>query len=329
MFHLKAAARERRLRAFRPGTLSNYTSSMVLYLQFCIVHSVDPAAASLEDIAAFIEWLVIGQLAVGTVKNYVAAIKALYHWWDKVSIIKALDSHTWRLTMRALAHTVRPPADRRAAMSPRHLCILLQTCLTQERYAPLAVALSLGFFAYIRVSNLAPPSLTDFDPSRHSTIMDVVDVGDTLLFHLKWSKTRQSTRHPFVIPVPALGESPLCPVRVWRRYLTLLAVPSENSCHPLLVTTDDPRGQVITISALRAMFREILSLAQLHLFGYTPHSLRRGGATFSFQAGVALDAIKHHGTWRSSAVEAYLFNLPALASPVASNFRALLHNFQV
>ena len=208
------------------------------------------------------------------------------------------------------------------------LVAILQACSTNSRFAPLAVALSLGFFAYLRLSNLVPSRITQFDPTRHSTLGDVTDTGNSLLFHLKWSKTRQSTRHPFLIPVPSLGDSCLCPVRIWRTYLTLLQPHLPPGC-PLILTTHQPRGQIITASALRALFREVLALAELSHRGYTPHSLRRGGATFSYQSGVHLDAIKHHGTWRSKAVEGYLYSLPTQLSPVASNFRALLNNFHL
>ena len=36
------------------------------------------------------------------------------------------------------------------------------------------------------------------------------------------------------------------------------------------------------------------------------HSLRRGGATAAYEAGVPLEAIMRHGRWRSNAVLAYL-----------------------
>ena len=83
-------------------------------------------------------------------------------------------------------------------------------------------------------------------------------------------------------------------------------------------------GQVVTLPKLRSAFRDVMSATNLQQIGYTPHSLRRGGATLSFHAGVHVNAIKHHGTWRSSAVEGYLFSLPIARSPVALCFKKML-----
>ena len=96
---------------------------------------------------------------------------------------------------------------------------------------------------------------------------------------------------------------------------------------PLLVTTDGPVGNMVTASMLRAMFHKAISIADLKDVGYTPHSLRRGGATFSYHAGVPLDQIQKHGTWRSDAVHRYLLDRPAFDAPVAHSFRKLLTDY--
>ena len=55
-------------------------------------------------------------------------------------------------------------------------------------------------------------------------------------------------------------------------------------------------------------------------YGYSLHSLQRGGTFFAYYAGVPIVAIKHHGTWTSDAVYLYLLSLPPLKSPVAQAF---------
>ena len=39
---------------------------------------------------------------------------------------------------------------------------------------------------------------------------------------------------------------------------------------------------------------------------YSSHSLRRGGATAAYEAGVPLETIMRHGRWRSNAVLTYI-----------------------
>ena len=79
---------------------------------------------------------------------------------------------------------------------------------------------------------------------------------------------------------------------------------------------------------LRSMFKQVASLAHLEEERYTPHSLRRGGATFSYQSGVPLENIKRHGMWRSSAVDRYLTTIPLFNAPVASMFVLRLTNHE-
>ena len=46
-----------------------------------------------------------------------------------------------------------------------------------------------GFFAFFRLSNLAPHSLSSFDPSRHLTGHDVFFTKKISKLLIKWSKT--------------------------------------------------------------------------------------------------------------------------------------------
>ena len=97
----------------------------------------------------------------------------------------------------------------------------------------------------------------------------------------------------------------------------------------LLLTLHDPVGKPISTSMLRAMFRKATEVAHLLDAGYTPHSLRRGGASFSFNCGVPLENIKKHGTWRSAVVEDYLCGHPLFTSPVIENFTQILTIYSV
>ena len=200
------AARQRRLQALRPGTLSNYISCQTFYLQFCLVFNIDYANAMLDDITAFIEWLLRSRLSLGTVKNYLAAIKTMYLWWEKDLTVRDLSSHAWQMTLRGISNTIRPPVDTRAAMTLEHLYLAVDYCSAHPNYHFLAVAITLGFFGFLRVSNLAPQTQDMFDITRHTTLGDITFSHDGLLFRLKWSKTRQSAPHAFS-PYPSPGSA--------------------------------------------------------------------------------------------------------------------------
>ena len=147
----------------------------------------------------------------------------------------------------------------------------------------------------------ASPEVADWDPDRHTIWADVTPSPQSVLFMLKWSKTRQHSNHSAVIPLPALGNT-----------------------SPLLLATGVCQGEPVTIPKFWAAFRAGLSDK-----GLTSHSLRRGGATFSYRAGVKVPHIKTHGTWLSGAVNTYLLSQPKFNTPVAINFTKLLKDFKL
>ena len=253
-----------------------------------------------------------------------SAVKAFYQWWGKSEIVEILGSQSWRHTVRGLVNTIRPPYDSRAAMSPSDLFAIIEACQWHEELTPIRVAASFAFFGFLRISNLAQQSVAAFDPQVHTTFVDVQFFYHGLLVNIKWTKTHQNTRNPVNIPLPSLGTSLLCPVHAWGTYTWTLRNQEIDQDGPLLL---DAAGKPLTIPVLRRLFCQACQQAHLGDRGYTPHSLRWGGATFAYHAGVSLESIKRHGTWRSDAMEAYLFAQPNFDSPVANSFSALLNNY--
>ena len=170
------------------------------------------------------------------------------------------------------------------------------------------------------MSNLAPATIHGWDPDRNTSWGDLNVSSDGIIFNLKWSKTRQHADHTAAIPLPALGDSLLCPLSAWSQYVYALSDCQLPSPTPLLISTAPQTGAPITIPQFRATFHRLTVLAGLGHIGYTPHSLRRGGATFSFQVGVKIPHIKTHGTWLSNAVDSYLLAQPKFDTPVAVAF---------
>ena len=291
-----------------------------------MLYDVDPDDPSCDQLAAYTEWLLQGGLAVATVRNHMAAIKSLYLWVANTKIVDILNSSVWALTIKGLLNTIRPSYNIKAAMTPEDLFSLMEVAYRYDDLLPLTVALSFGFFGYLRISNMVPQTTTAFDATRHTTVGDVFLRNEGLLVSLKWTKTRQASQ-PASVPLPILGNSIICPFRAWRLFNVATRDLDINSSTPLLVTTHEPEGLIVTASMLRVMFRKALEVADLSTVGYTPHSLRRGGATFSYHAGVPIEQIKRHGTWRSDAVQQYLMDQHNGPAPIVHNFQKILTDF--
>ena len=295
-----------------------------------MVYDVSPDSPTCEDFAAYAEWLLQGGLTAQTVRNHFGAIKALYSWICHQDAIDILSSAQWHMSINGIVNTVRPSFNILAAMIPDDLVAMVEAAESSAELAPLAVVLTFGFIGYLRISNLAPHKAVGFDTSRHTTVGNIHLRNEGLVLSLKWSKSRQTTKTPVAIPLPCLGSTLLCPLRAWNRYnahLTVAGVTPE-AASPLLLTTHEPAGRVVMTHMVRAMFKRATRMAHVEEAGYTPHGLLRGGATFSYHSGIPIHNIKRHGTWRSQAVEDYLFSQPVFNTPVAHNFVKLLTNYE-
>ena len=100
-----------------------------------------------------------------------------------------------------------------------------------------------------------------------------------------------------------------CPVSAIRHYFTLVPAPSVAPffCLP----TDRSPGFIpLTANYFTSSLKRLIVSLGLDPANYSPHSFRRGGATYAYQAGVSEHLIKLHGDWRSDAYQVYLSLTP-------------------
>ena len=139
---------------------------------------------------------------------------------------------------------------------------------------------------------------------------------------IKWSKTMQDRKQSVTIPLPSLGNSPLCPIKAVNNMI-LLHPAGDND--PLFVIPRSTSLVPLTDSMARKHLKKISNILGLHP-PLTFHAFRRAGAMWAFQNGVPLEHIMKHGTWKSDAVWTYLSSTPSATSPVSLAFQASLHS---
>ena len=256
---------------------------------------------SVEILLAFLECLIANDVSVVVLCNYVSAIKAQcimydlkYHVCNSVKIKYFIKSVKISRPLCLKSHNVIDLEMLRALIS--------KTANLRLGKVIKAIVL-VGFFGFLRLSNLAPHSKTSFDPSRHLTGSDVFFTQDYVKILLKWSKTLQTRDKAHIITLPKLKDTSICP---W------LALKCLFQCYQMSSTTS--LFQIHTSSGWAPLIDSIVrkSLADLNVaLGLNPHhftfhSLRRSGATFAFKAHVPIQDIKRHGTWSSECVWSYI-----------------------
>jgi hypothetical protein len=218
----------------------------------------------------------------------------------------ALSAFQVGLMARAVDRTLLSAPRPRLPVSVELLHHLVQATLPLGVWGlVLKCALLLAFFGFLRQSNLAPRAPSQFDPARHSRRCDILLKSTGVFIRLRWSKTLQVAQQPVFIPLPVIDNSPLCPVAAFKAMVA--CVPTASSKAPLLLLPTT-RGQfrIVTIPMLAQEFNLIIQSLSLPPRTYSLHSLRRGGATLAFEAGVPVDSIKGHGTWSSQSVYTYI-----------------------
>jgi integrase len=156
--------------------------------------------------------------------------------------------------------------------------------------------------AFLRISNLAPKSIHEYDILRDIRRGDVTVTKNGINIFIRWAKSLQKYNQTATIPLFAIPNSPLCPLK---NFLNLNATFPVKHTDPLLSYYTGSRLHVITQTHLRAEFSRLVTLLNYdkHL---TFHSLRRSGASLAFASGVQFSSIQAHGTWTSDAVWSYI-----------------------
>jgi hypothetical protein len=111
-------------------------------------------------------------------------------------------------------------------------------------------------------------------------------------------------------------------------YKHLLAVsPTVHPSQPLL-SLPAKHGNIamVTSRSLAIALKRLIVALELQPKLYSLHSLRRGGATSSYNAGVAYTDIKRHGQWKSDSFWDYIAAPCVSKSTVAAALAAAASN---
>ena len=218
-------------------------------------------------------------------------------------------SHTLSLTLRSLKQDYNVTPNKKAALRLDQVRQLVDYCQLRGLLGfTLKLAIVLAFFGLLRISNLVLCKAATFNPQRDPTRADLTFEAPGLQYAQKWAKNRQSPQAQQDIPripIPHFPDDPLDPVQALLELHNL--TPAAKPCDPLLlVPTPDGRFYTLDQRTLRTEFKHTLIACDLDPKIYTPHSLRKGGATLLHLAGANRHDIKGQGLWKSEAVSHYI-----------------------
>ena len=290
-----------------------------VFLAFAIFFTIDITQLNADHSLAFLEFLVFNQISQASINNYLSAVKTMLQVYG-IQTSAFRDPRVSYFT-RALKLQAPYRVALQSIIDIPTLTNIVSTCDSMYMGQVYKACFLTSFFSFLRISNLVPHSLSTFNPLEQLARADIFFAPPGAHILIKWSKTLQSRNAVKIIKIPALGKSPLCPVRALK---VILAITPGSDNSPLFQVKLKTKWFPLTDSRLRKNLALILSKIGLANANITFHSFRRSGATLAFNSSVPLQDIQSHGTWTSDCVWSYITQDHNASQVVAHTFASLL-----
>ena len=277
-----------------------------------------PVQPSVHSLLAFMEFLHVNSISYKVLLNYISSLKTLgkkFGW-----SLTPFDHHLVASYIRSISINSSFSPTPRGIFDLSTLSAISKACDILSDPPLFRAAFLLAFFAFLRMSNIAPHSRFKFDSNKHILRRDVLFLPPGAHILLKWTKTLQDTSAHHFVQIPALENSTLCPVRAIKALLKSRAI---LSTAPLFAHKSLPFHPVID-TTIRDGLRQVLTHLGITLTGHGFHTFRRSGATLAYDNNIQLQHIMAHGLWRSAAVWTYLQNASLAPSIIPTTFAGII-----
>ena len=303
--------------AYRPSTSSAHRTHFRTFISF--IYFMDlPMSVTLHNVLVFLEYLHQNSLSPKVIKNYLSSIATMSKAY---SIDYTATYHPAVLRyIRGLSLTSPFRPTPRGIFDIPTLYAISKQCETLSDPILFRAIFLTSFYAFLRMSNIAPLSSKQFNPQRHLLRQDVIFAPPGAHIILKWCKTMQDAKSTHIVQIPEIANIWLCPVRALK---TRLVSRHLTSTSPLFANAFYPHSQVID-THIRDALKTILTNLKISHIGHGFHSFRRSGATLAFDHSVPLQNIMAHGLWRSPAIWTYLQNSTQASSLIPSTFSSVI-----
>ena len=166
-------------------------------------------------------------------------------------------------------------------------------------------AILLGFYMFLKKSNLVPDTMDNFQPEHQFCRVDanLLGLDKAIMFEIRWSKTIQHKQKILRLPVLPAKNKAICPV-FWVHYMINCIQAGPD--YPLLALK--AQGKIWALSANQLIYRlrKWLLLIGEDATSYSLHSLCRWGTTFAYQSNMEAEMIKLLGDWASDTYKRYV-----------------------
>lgn len=237
-----------------------------------------------------------------TVVNYISGVRKL-HELARFQV-PSMSSPNLAHFLRAIKFELAHPVKQATPMTPELLRKMFNHVrLDNVRDIVCFTAILIGFYLFLRKSNLVPESQAAYNPKEQLTRSNIRLGQALVLVEIEWSKTIQYQEKVMLLPLLPAKDKRICPV-LWLSLMLskvragpkepLFAIPGKNGVVPL------------TYDQLSKWLKETVTKTGTAPEGYTLHGLRKGGACHALESGLVGEDIQLMGDWATMTYMTYL-----------------------
>lgn len=285
-----------------PGSWNNLVTYSRKYQKFCQLLRIAPFPVSEQNFCRYMAFLTFSLSSANSVLNYLSGVKKL-HAFARVPMphLSPYVDMVYSGIKRLLAHQIQqaqpitPTILRQISQLVRHNLPKEVVCFT---------ALVVGFYLFLRSSNLTCRTHGSFDPRRNLCRRDIRLSPHVALVHIKWSKSIQYFERQLLVPIVEVLSRDICPIAWIIRMITLIPASPQ---HPAFCYHNN-KGQLIplTYRVLSDQLKKWIQQIGCNPSTHSLHGLRRGGASFAFESNLAAETIMILGDWASDSFRRYI-----------------------
>lgn len=285
-----------------PGSWNNLLTHSRKFQRFCNLLNIAPFPISEQNFCRYMAYLTFSLTSSDSVLNYISGVKKL-HAYAKIPMpvfSKYVDA-VFSGVKRLLAHQIKQ-AEPVTPHILRQMSALVD--LQDEKQVVCFTALVVGFYLFLRSSNLTCKTQTSFDPHKNLCRQDIRLASDIALIEIKWTKSIQFFERKLLMPVIKILAVEICPI-AWLKHM--IAMVPASPTHPAFCL-HNKRNQLVplTYRTLSDQFKLWIQLIGRDPVSYSLHGLRRGGASFAFESNLAAETIMLLGDWASDSFRRYI-----------------------
>ena len=279
---------------FAPGTKKNIKSHIRQFILFCVKYKRVVVPAGRDTLVAFLELFSL-TANYDHLKNVYSSIKFLHKALNQVFLEDEFQVNT---VLQSIKRKYAEVPFQVLPITREILCSLYKHINIKEpEDLALWCSFLVAFYCLFRKANVAPKSLSGFDPVKELSRkkMKIIEAENVVLIYNNWSKTNQFMNREVVIPLCSNNIRALDPVFHLKELLSWDI--ADNM--PAFSFVKNRQISCISYDRFTSKLKSLLDKAGYSPHLYSGHSMRRGGCSLLFQLGCSPLILQAIGDWRT------------------------------